>query len=1135
MRSALSKLLAVLMLVPVSAVPLAYGQTTSGAVNGIVRDESGAVVPNAKVFLKNEATEVEVVVETNSSGYYNFVNIQPGNYGLNVTASGFKKAVQPRFTVGVNQTVTHDFSLSIGEVTQTVEVTAEAALLQQSTSELGTVITEQAVKELPLNGRNFTQLLMLTPGATPVNTAQGNGGGTGFNAPLALPGSTFIIPSINGQWNRSNLFLLDGIVNEFFFGSSYAILPIIDAVQEFKVQSHNDKAEYGGVLGGVINVVSRSGGNSLHGSAWEFVRNDYFDARDPFKDAAAKGPTPFRQNMFGATVGGPVYIPKLYNGKDKTWFFFGYEGWRYSRAQQQLYNVPTNAELAGDFSNSVNQQIIYDPATTRVNPANPQQFIRDPFPGNIIPSNRINPMTRNYILAYFDRPVPTGVAGFNAINSRPQTSDANTYQVKIDHRFGNNDSVWFRLSDLSNPQVIPNTQKSDFVYYQDPKNIAGGWNHLFSPSIILDSKFGFVTQPVNQFGVSSSGFEIMQQLGYGGIGEFGPVDLAMAAPYGGSGIATPRPNIDRQYHFAEGLSWLRGNHYLKFGTQFVWQTRDNLTTGHQYVFQNAQTADPQNQGRTGNSLASALLGLPQQSTFRKQNYRTEYPSWGLYAQDEWKLSPKITLNLGFRFDHYGVPHLTAGMNNGFDWNTGDWLIGGGKLPPPCSQTGKAPCIPGDGTLASIPNGNHIRVGEKEDFTHPVWDGFQPRLGLAWRVRDKTVIRGGYGLVFDVFTGISQSSQQSIGTWPDRQFSQPTFNFAGQPLTTVQDIQGQTNSPLPGPTPFGSAGWYIDPHFKNAYSHQWNVEVQQQLTDSLILSVAYVGSRTHRLDHNGLANTATTPGPGTTEEVRLRRPFPYQTTMNYSLSIGQAWYDSFQFKADRRFSSGLQFLVSYTWSKSLDLGASGWFAAENGASQGNAALQDYYNPKGSKGVSGYDVPHFLSISSIYELPFGKGKPRLNSGVGAAILGGWQTNVIAQIRSGQPYNLAVVGDVANIGNEIAGRNYARPNIIGDPKISNPTPQRWFNPAAFAIPSFSYGAFGRNVLRSDGVANVDFSLFKNIPFGETVKLQLRAEIFNIFNMMSFGVPNGLLNQPTTGAVNSLAQGISPRQMQFGLKFQF
>jgi len=222
--------------------------------------------------------------------------------------------------------------------------------------------------------------------------------------------------------------------------------------------------------------------------------------------------------------------------------------------------------------------------------------------------------------------------------------------------------------------------------------------------------------------------------------------------------------------------------------------------------------------------------------------------------------------------------------------------------------GRAPCIPGDGTLASLPDGAHIRVGEKADFTHPVWDGWQPRIGLAWNLRERTVLRAGYGLVFDVFTGISQSSQQSIGTWPDKQFNQPTFNFVGQPVTTVQGVQSQLNDRIPGPTPFGSAGWYADPHFKNAYSHQWNVEIQQQFTETLVASVAYVGSRTRRLDSNGLYNTAPVPGPGTPAEVRARRPFPYQTTMNYSLSRGQAWYDSFQMKVNRRFQSGFQFLA-----------------------------------------------------------------------------------------------------------------------------------------------------------------------------------------------------------------------------------
>jgi hypothetical protein len=240
-------------------------------------------------------------------------------------------------------------------------------------------------------------------------------------------------------------------------------------------------------------------------------------------------------------------------GRDRTWFHFAYEGWRYSRAQQQLFNVPTDAERAGDFSNALLRQPIYDTATTTADPTNPQRFLRDPFPGNIIPPARINRMTAQYIETYYDRPVNTGVPGFNAINSRPQLSDADTLQVKIDHRFSGSDNIWFRWSDLSNPQIIPSTQKIDFVYYQDPKNIALGWNHVFTPGLILDSKFGFVTQPVNQFGTTTAGLDTMKQLGYGGVDEYGPVSLAFAAPYGGYSIATPRPNIDRQYHFARAL------------------------------------------------------------------------------------------------------------------------------------------------------------------------------------------------------------------------------------------------------------------------------------------------------------------------------------------------------------------------------------------------------------------------------------------------------------------------------------------------------------------------------------------------------------------------------------------------------
>jgi hypothetical protein len=337
-------------------------QTSSATINGTIRDPSDGTVSGARVTLTNADTGGAITRRSGSGGLYVIVNIPPGNYTLSVMEPGFATAKEARFGLQVNDTQTHDIKLAIGDVTQTVYVRADVPLLQQSSSELGTVIDEEAVRSLPLNGRNFSQLLSVTPGATPISTAQGSAGGTSFNAPVALPGSAFTLPAINGQWNRSNMYLLDGVVNHWFFGASWAVLPILESVQEFKVQSHNDKAEYGGVLGGIMNVVSKSGTNDLHGEAWWFLRNDAVDARNPFTDATSNGPTPFRQNQFGAAVGGPVL-------RNRTFFHLNYEGWRYRRAQQQTYFAPTDAELAGDFSESLLNNAIYDPSACDTTPS----------------------------------------------------------------------------------------------------------------------------------------------------------------------------------------------------------------------------------------------------------------------------------------------------------------------------------------------------------------------------------------------------------------------------------------------------------------------------------------------------------------------------------------------------------------------------------------------------------------------------------------------------------------------------------------------------------------------------------------------------------------------------------------------
>ena len=377
-----------LLLTFLLSVTAVLAQSTIGSVNGTITDTTGAVVPGTSITLSNAGTGVEVTTQTNASGFFVFVNVQPGNYDLVAEQTGFKTVLLPTFNVGVNQTVTQNLSLEVGDVTETIEVMAQAEQLQQSTSELGTVIGVKAIEDLPLNGRNFTQLLTLTPGATPVSTAQSNGIGSHDLANVGVPGASFSNPSIHGQWNRMNIHLLDGLNNTNYIGNMYVIPPIIDAIEEFKVQSHNDKAEFGGVLGGIINVISKTGTNDFHGSVWEFVRNDALNARDPFADEFNVKPAAFRQNQFGASVGGPIV-------KNKTFFHFAYEGWRFANPRSNRYYVPTDAQLGGDFSDWPTGRPLFDPLTTRTDPGG--GLVRDPYPNNIINTNPNPDLTQNPI------------------------------------------------------------------------------------------------------------------------------------------------------------------------------------------------------------------------------------------------------------------------------------------------------------------------------------------------------------------------------------------------------------------------------------------------------------------------------------------------------------------------------------------------------------------------------------------------------------------------------------------------------------------------------------------------------------------------------------------------------------------
>jgi Carboxypeptidase regulatory-like domain/TonB dependent receptor len=1144
---------------------LSFAQTEKASVSGRVTDQNNAALVDAEVQIRNTDTNIVASVRTNGEGIYVIPSLNPGSYVMNINKQGFRAVSVTGLTLSVQDNLSRNFVLQIGSTAESVTVTAESTEVQTTSSDLGTVINEKAIHELPLNGRSFSQLLTLTPGATPISTSQSSGVGVNDLDNLGVPTASVAQPAIQGQWNRSNLYLLDGVINTELNTSAFIMPPIIDAMQEFKVQSHDDQAEYGSVLGGVVNVVTRSGTNQLHGAAWEFDRNNFFDARDHFKDEFRTSPAAFRQNQFGGIISGPVFLPKLYDGRNRTFFTFAYEGWRFSQASQIEYTVPTNAELGGDFSNSTLTNPIYDPATTQPDPNNPGKFIRTQFvsssnPGNtnynpactvaagcpnMIPINRIDTTMLKFIQTYYARPNLVGGGVLNAFTSQPHIDNSNHYNFRIDEQIGGKDNVFFRYDRLNVVDIAP----FDVSGYKDDSvpalNIGVGWTHVFTSSLLLENRVGRAQRPFTRDQLDTHGLAPMLALGFKSPG--GTL-ITLAAPFGG-GVLTANPGEQTANtiespvtSFSHGLTWIHRGHQFKVGFEYFKQGNDSDSPPYGgYEFADSTTGHPEQVGTTGSSLASALLGLPAQlNNTTTLSIHNRVSTWASYFQDQWKLRRNLTLTYGLRFDHRRPFGPSSGTLDAGPNSDGHWWIGADKLPPPCSQTGVSPCIPGNGTLASIPNGDKIQLSPygRAWGPAPEWDDWGPRLGIAWEATPKMVVRGGYGIVYDPLTGIEQDWKGLSNFWPatGSGFTNAPTNQLGQPLTTVEQTFSTVGTRLPDPSPWNQTSWFMDPHHQDARSQQWNVEIQRQMGANLAASVGYVGSKNDRLDLTGLFNTAQTPGPGTPAQVNARRPFPwYNVTPFFGTSHGTGNYNALQVKLDRKFANSFQYLVSYTWSKSIDTGSSGWFDVENGSGGGAfSGFQNYYDPNGSRSVSSYDIPHFLSMSGVWDLPFGRGKRYLSQGIASQVLGNWQLNGIVQLRSGQPYNLAVTGDVANIGNTLSFVNYARPNIIGDPTPAHQTVNEWFNPSAFAVPSFSYGDFGRNGLRSASVYDADFSVFKNFPIGERFLVSFRAEFFNAFNIQNYSAPsNTVIGVAGAGQVTSNV--LPPREMQFGLHLSF
>jgi hypothetical protein len=1142
---------------------VANAQTATGQFNGHVYDQSGAAVAGATVKVEDPATGWTRTVQSSGEGLYLLPLIPPGKYQITVTQAGFQAAVSQGLQLNVNQISTQDFHLQVGAPSQVVNVSAsETELLQATSTELGTVVQQRTVSDLPLNGRSFTALLTLAPGANPVNQSQN--GGVGYSATFGsagIPGSTYTFPSVQGQWNRENLWYIDGIINGSAMGGSYDVPPIIDTIQEFKVQSHNDQSEYGGVLGGVVNLVTKSGTNTYHGSGWDYLRNNVLDARNPFTDFTnnfPSAPATFRQNEFGGAFGGPVRIPHLYNGTNKTYFYVSYEGWRYAKAAGATYVSPTEAELNGDFTNASvvtstgAPALLFNPYTTTGTAGN---FTRQLLGGDglHVPQALIDPVAQAFLKNYSDKPnfTPATVGGNNTILNSVGTDNANGFSGRVDQNFGSKDSLWFRYSFLNGANVVPKSHILNTISSADNRNAGGGWTHVFSPTFILDARGGWcgrynnknVRQPINP-----------APTGYGGVeSTYGFVEFDFAAVLGGGGaynfMGGNGPNIlsTNATNFAANITWIRGKHQLRFGFEnHIPEWTQGLTKGGsfggaQFQFSPTETADPQNASSTGNPLAAALMGIPDSGRFQSESnaFRVIMPS--AYIQDTWKVTPRLTISAGFRWDGESSPHLEKGNAANLDPNTGNWEIAagpgkGGQLPPPCDAANGifAPCIPSSTPANDLTIQQHVIAAPNPNLgPDPYYKMFQPRIGAAFKLTDSMVIRGGWGLVYDALEGNLQSPRDRLESWPSNASLPLNFNVIGQPLqtmTTIVPTLSSTNALPAVPTPWQQFGWYYDPHIRPPYSQQFNVEIQKQFSNSLVASVAYVGSVTRHLPITGLANDSPVPG-----EAGANRPFPWAGTAIMATDRGTANYNSMQAKVEKRVVSGLAFGAGWTWSKSLDNGASGFYDVENGPG-GFATVQNYNDLSQNYGTSGNSLTHIVYGWAIYELPFGKGKPFLNRGIASAVLGGWQTNANLSAHSGIPLTFPDAGiDPANIGNTSGFVNYGRANLIGDPRLSHPTFKEAFNTAAFAHPVNQYGDSGRGIIASTPYSNFDFSLMKNVPIAERLHMQFRAEFFNVFNIQNYGLPGTTFGGGNFGVVSGLVSGATPRQIQFSLRVEF
>jgi hypothetical protein len=1051
-----------------------------------VYDQNQAAIPGASLRLVNAATNETRSVVSGSEGEFTLSSLPPGSYRLEVAASNFATSIQS-LTLNVNQDLRVDASLAIAGVTHPSTIIEPPSELKKDSASIGTVIDNRQIEGLPLDGRNFYELTLLVPGAAP-----------------AAPGSAGSVRgdfsfSVNGAREDGNNFLLDGVYNIDPKLNTFGVRPPVDAIREFEMLTSSYDASFGRNPGAQVNVVLKSGGNDVHGSLFEFHRNAALDARNVFAPAGEAKPKYIR-NQFGGSIGGPIK-------RDRMFFFGDYEGTRAREGITRVTNVPTLLERAGDFSQSrdifgrpifvSNPYLPRDPVTFQLPPCNASNQAGC-FPGNRVPLAFQHPIGRALAALY---PVPNRNVPFqNFVSSPTQIDDNNSFDARLDQYLGDRTQLTFRYSfgDRNLFEAFTGPTLSLVPGFGDQvkrrsQNAMAALNMVLTPNLVNETRVAlsrvaaWVTQeasrrnqdlglPVVSPNQRDVGLSFISVTGFSPLGDEGN---------------NPQNSVTNVYQVLDTANYVRGNHLIKFGLDF------------RFAQQNA-FRDVESRGRitfspfaqiSGNALADMLLGFPIFTSVARvdnpQHLRTQ--SYNFFVNDSFRVSPRLTLTAGLRYEYNTPPVDTTDRANVYDVTSGNLV-----------QVG----------TNGVPRGGF----------HPDKNNFAPRVGFAWTLGEQqaTVVRAGYGIYYD---------QSALAPGEALYFNSPYFDnniffsLPGLPLTL--------SNPFPSffPFPLPDSALAIQRDLRTAYMQHWNFNVQHELRRNSVLEVSYVGSKGTKLltarDINQPRPSVLPPGL-----PFVPRPNPRFDDINLLESRANSNYHSFQARFQQRFSRGLAALLSYTWSKSID-DASNFFTS---AGDPNFP-QDSNNGRAERGRSNFDVRHRLSASYSYDLPFGKGRRYLaDSGWVSSFLSGWQTFGIVTLQSGRPFTVALLSEIDNSG---TGRSILgfgandRPNVVGNPRLANPSPGQWFNQSAFAFPApGTFGNAGRNILDGPGFTNVNASLVKNTALSERFNLQLRAEAFNLFNHPNFNLPDNFLGSPTFGQITSARD---PRHIQFGAKLLF